>query len=91
MVTSPSVDSRCSASRTRLRLADSSRMMSASTRRCPGTSRPLRMRSRIHSTTALTGTGSSVAAGADLALEETLPRTAAREALDVMAAHNIIK
>ena len=30
-------------------------------------------------------------AAADLALEATLPRTAAREALDVMAAHNIIK
>src|SRR5690606_37226163 len=46
MATSPSASSRRRASRTLLRLAPVAATMSASTSRCPGTSRPRRMRSR---------------------------------------------
>src|SRR5690606_25549718 len=51
MATSPSASRRCRASRTLLRLAPVASTISASTSRCPGTSRPRRMRSRSHSTT----------------------------------------
>ncbi len=55
MLTNPSLDNRCNASRTRVRVAvGCSRMMSASTRRWPGTKLPRRMRSRIQSTMSLT-------------------------------------
>jgi len=65
-------------------------MMSASTSRCPGTSRPRRMRSRIHSTTALDETTSLFPPDAAFAGEETLPREAARVGMVGMGADNII-
>src|SRR5687767_7720923 len=73
MVTRPSDSRRRRASRTLLRLTPVALTMSASTRRCPGTRRPLRVRWRTHSTTwagSVEGDAASALRGAGLRMRE---------------------